>query len=343
MARIVGEFAKKMEKSSVLMSWLKDIVRPRIKAIVGESLEEESARARTLWSKCDGCAETLYSRDLGNWAFVCPHCGYHLRMPLSARLKNLFDDGRIERIAYDAPPEDPLRFRDSKRYTDRLKEQRARTGEDDAVIVAEGRIHGKRIVFIGLNFDFMGGSMGIAVGSGFLAGIARASEKNLPLICLTASGGARMQEGPFSLMQLPRTIVALQRFRATRQPYIVVLTDPTMGGVTASFGMLGDIQIAEQGSRIGFAGPRVIEQTVREKLPEGFQRAERLREKGTVDIVVERRMLRGTIAKVLQHLSDGKSSATVANMQAGDRIRVQDNLQNFPTPLGENDIKAAAD
>ena len=320
------------------MSWLKDIVRPRIKAIVGESSEGE-ARARKLWSKCDGCTETLYSRDLENWSYVCPHCGHHVRMPLSARLKSLFDEGRYQRLAYAPPPEDPLRFRDSQRYTERLKEQRARTGEEDAVVAAEGRIQGLPVAFVGLNFDFMGGSMGIAVGSGFIVAVERAIEKTMPLICLTASGGARMQEGPFSLMQLPRTIVALQRFRALRQPYIVILTDPTMGGVTASFGMLGDIQIAEKGARIGFAGPRVIEQTVREKLPEGFQRAERLRENGTVDLVVERRLLRRTLAQLLRLLCVEQKQAHP------DRLadRRSSLAERIPTALPDEELKAAAD
>ena len=322
------------------MSWLKDIVRPRIKAIVGESSEEE-ARSRKLWSKCDGCSETLYSRDLENWSYVCPHCGHHVRMPLSARLKSLFDEGRYQRLTYAAPPEDPLRFRDSKRYTERLKEQRARTGEEDAVIAAEGRIQGMPVAFVGLNFDFMGGSMGIAVGSGFIAAIDRAIEKNMPLICLTASGGARMQEGPFSLMQLPRTIVALQRFRSLRQPYIVILTDPTMGGVTASFGMLGDVQIAEKGARIGFAGPRVIEQTVREKLPEGFQRAECLLANGTVDIVVERRLLRRTLATLLRLLCVEHRRSDRPVDRLADRRR---NLaERIPTALPDDSLKAAAD
>ena len=340
------------------MSWLKDVVRPRIKAIVGESLlADEAARSRTLWSKCEGCSETLYARDLENWSYVCPHCGHHARMPLTTRLKSLFDEDSTQRIEYPAPPEDPLRFRDSKRYTERLKEQRARTGELDAVVVVEARLRGIPVVFVGLNFAFMGGSMGIAVGSGFLAGLERAREKQLPLICLTASGGARMQEGPFSLMQLPRTIVALERFRASRQPYIVILTDPTMGGVTASFGMLGDVQIAEQGARIGFAGPRVIEQTVREKLPEGFQRAESLRKNGTVDIVVERRLLRRTLAQVLQHLAGGRagaashdyklleaanssaaSSATSSHKVSKSMPRVKDFAE-----IPEDTLKAAAD
>ena len=336
------------------MSWLKDIVRPRIKAIVGESLlNDEATSSRNLWSKCDGCSEMLYARDLENWSYVCPHCGHHVRMPLSVRLKSLFDEGSTKRIEYDQPPEDPLRFRDSQRYTERLKDQRARTGERDAVIVAEARLRGIPVVFVGLNFAFMGGSMGIAVGSGFLAAIERAREKNLPLLCLTASGGARMQEGPFSLMQLPRTIVALQRFRATRKPYIVILTDPTMGGVTASFGMLGDVQIAEQGARIGFAGPRVIEQTVREKLPEGFQRAESLRKNGTVDMVVERRMLRRVLAQVLQHLAgggassqdyklhDGASEASRMSPKISQSI-AQDRPKDF-SEVPEEGLKAAAD
>ena len=335
------------------MSWLKDIVRPRIKAIVGESSEVE-ARSRKLWSKCNGCSETLYSRDLENWSYVCPHCGHHVRMPLTARLKSLFDEGRYQRLAYASPPEDPLRFRDSQRYTERLKEQRARTGEEDAVIAAEGRIQGMPVAFVGLNFDFMGGSMGIAVGSGFIAAVDRAIEKTMPLICLTASGGARMQEGPFSLMQLPRTLSALQRFRLSKQPYIVILTDPTMGGVTASFGMLGDIQIAEKGARIGFAGPRVIEQTVREKLPEGFQRAECLRENGTVDIVVERRMLRRTLAQLLRLICAKQGQARIDRLDGlSDRLsdRLPDKLaekrrsltERVPVPLPDDQLKAAAD
>jgi acetyl-CoA carboxylase carboxyl transferase subunit beta len=240
---------------------------------------------------------------------VCPRCDFHDRIGPKHRFEFLFDDGKHEILPSPDVREDPLKFRDSKRYTDRLKDARSKTGEPDALINARGRLGGHKVVVGVQDFAFMGGSMGIAVGTAFINGIRAAIADKSPYIIFTASGGARMQEAVLSLMQLPRTTVAIRELKEAGLPYIVVLTDPTTGGVTASYAMLGDIQIAEPGALIGFAGQRVIEQTIREKLPEGFQRSEYLLEHGMIDMVVQRPQLKDTLAKVIGYLMPEKKAA----------------------------------
>jgi acetyl-CoA carboxylase carboxyl transferase subunit beta len=234
---------------------------------------------------------------------VIPVSNYHMRMGATARLKSIFDGETWFDIAVPEVPTDPLKFRDERRYADRLKDARAKTGMNDAIKLGFGRLEGQPVVVAVQDFDFMGGSLGMAAGEAVIKGIDTAIEKGTPFILFAASGGARMQEGVLSLMQLPRTTAAVQRLRAGKKPYIVVLTNPTTGGVTASYAMLGDVQIAEPGALIGFAGPRVIEQTIREKLPEGFQRAEYLREHGMVDLVVHRHEMRATLARLCRLLT----------------------------------------
>jgi acetyl-CoA carboxylase carboxyl transferase subunit beta len=275
------------------MSWLTEFVRPKIRTLFTRREVPEN-----LWHQCPACEQMNFHRDLMANLKVCPHCGHHMRVGAIERLGWTFDEG-FTRIELPRVPADPLRFRDTKRYTDRLKEAREKTHLDDAIVVGHGRIEGQQAVVAAMEFEFIGGSMGAAVGEGFLAAARLAVLQDAPLIVFTASGGARMQEGAISLMQMPRSVIATRLVKEAGLPYIVVLTDPTTGGVTASFPMLGDIQIAEPGALIGFAGARVIEQTVREKLPEGFQRAEYLHEHGIVDMVVKRTELRATLARLI--------------------------------------------
>ncbi|MBS3961339.1 MAG: acetyl-CoA carboxylase carboxyltransferase subunit beta [Sandarakinorhabdus sp.] len=252
-----------------------------------------------LWTKCRNCGAMLYSKEFEANLSVCSECGHHERIGASARFAMLFDEGTMARLAVDLPPDDPLKFRDQKRYPDRLKAARAATGEQDALLIAKGAIRGRQAVVGVQDFAFMGGSMGIGVGSAFVTGARAAISARCPFVMFTAAGGARMQEGILSLMQMPATTVAIQELKEARLPYIVVLTDPTTGGVTASYAMLGDVHIAEPGALIGFAGARVIESTIREKLPEGFQRAEYLLEHGMVDMVVKRRDLADTLGRLI--------------------------------------------
>jgi acetyl-CoA carboxylase carboxyl transferase subunit beta len=252
-----------------------------------------------LWTKCRNCGAMLYSREFEANLSVCPECGHHERIRAAQRFAMVFDDGQYSRIAVDLPPDDPLKFKDQKRYPDRLKAARAATGEQDALLIAEGKIKGHQAVVGVQDFAFMGGSMGIGVGSAFVTGARAAIEAGCPFVMFTAAGGARMQEGILSLMQMPATTVAIQELKEARLPYIVVLTDPTTGGVTASYAMLGDIHIAEPNALIGFAGARVIESTIREKLPEGFQRAEYLLAHGMIDMVVKRNDLADTLGRLI--------------------------------------------
>jgi acetyl-CoA carboxylase carboxyl transferase subunit beta len=245
----------------------------------------------------------VFHKDLEANLMVVPGSGYHMRISPSARLTSLFDDGEYEETVAPETPSDPLKFRDIKRYADRLKENRAKTGSVDAVTVAFGKLEGQDIAAAVQDFAFQGGSLGLAAGETIIAGMTAAVERRTPFVIFTTSGGARMQEGMFALMQMARTTVAVRRLRAARLPYIVVLTNPTTGGVTASYGMLGDVHIAEPGAVIGFAGARVIEQTIRERLPEGFQRAEYLRAHGMVDMVVPRPQQRETLAQLCRLLS----------------------------------------
>ena len=258
--------------------------------------------AENLWHKCSKCGTMVFLKEWEENYSVCPRCDYHDRIGPKARFEQLFDAAKYELLPAPEVREDPLRFRDTKRYTDRLKTARTATDERDALVNARGRIDGRDVVIGVQDFAFMGGSMGIAVGAAFVAGIRAAIEDRAPYILFTASGGARMQEAILSLMQMPRTTVALVELREAGLPYIVVLTDPTTGGVTASYAMLGDIQMAEPGALIGFAGQRVIEQTIREKLPEGFQRAEYLLEHGIIDMVVPRSELKEKLALLISYL-----------------------------------------
>ena len=281
------------------MSWLQKLLPPKIK-------RADSATKKTvpegLWSKCPACESVLYRTDLEKNQEVCPKCGFHNRINARARLDLILDpDGRFE-IGAEVTPLDPLKFKDSKRYPDRLKASQAETSETDALAVMQGSIKTIPVVVAAFEFRFQGGSMGSVVGERFVRGVNNCLENNLPFICFSASGGARMQEGLFSLMQMAKTSAALTALARARLPFISVLTDPTMGGVSASFAMLGDIIIAEPGALIGFAGPRVIEQTVRETLPDGFQRAEFLLEHGAVDMIVDRRELRDQIATLVTSL-----------------------------------------
>jgi len=273
------------------MSWLSNYVLPKIRAFTRKDVPDN------LWKKCPACEQMLFHRELADNLEVCRHCGHHFRIGSEARFKMLFDDGAFEKIEVPRVPADPLRFRDRRRYTERLRE--ANASGNEAVAVAEGRIGGFAVVIAAFDFTFMGGSMGTAAGEALVTASRRAVEREAALIVVPASGGARMQEGILSLMQMPRTIIAADMVKEAGLPYIVLLTDPTTGGVSASFAMLGDITLAEPGAVIGFAGARVIEETIREKLPERFQRAEYLLEHGMVDQVVPRGELRDRLARVL--------------------------------------------
>ncbi|MGP1394158.1 MAG: acetyl-CoA carboxylase, carboxyltransferase subunit beta [Inquilinaceae bacterium] len=288
------------------MNWLSNFVRPKIRALV-----ERQETPDNLWLKCANCEAMIFHRDLAEHLNVCPHCGHHMMMAPEKRLAMLFDDGAYQTIELPKPVVDPLKFRDTKRYTDRLKDAQQKSGRQDALVVAHGDMGGATAVVAVFDFSFMGGSMGMAVGDGLLAAANLAKLQDAPLIVVTASGGARMQEGILSLAQMPRTVIAIDRVKEAGLPYIVVLTDPTTGGVTASFAMLGDIHIAERGARIAFAGARVIEETIREKLPEGFQRAEYLLEHGMVDIVVHRLELRDTLIRILDLLRRKQPDAQI--------------------------------
>jgi len=265
--------------------------------------------AENLWHKCSKCGTMVFVKEWEENYSVCPRCNFHDRIGPAKRFDQLFDAAEHEILPAPEVREDPLRFRDTKRYTDRLKAARATNGERDALVNARGRLEGHRVVIGVQDFGFMGGSMGIAVGAAFVAGVRAAIEDRAPYVLFTAAGGARMQEGILSLMQMPRTTVALDELREAGLAYIVVLTDPTTGGVTASYAMLGDVQIAEPGALIGFAGQRVIEQTIREKLPEGFQRAEYLLEHGMIDMVVSRGDLREKLALLISYLAPESKKA----------------------------------
>jgi acetyl-CoA carboxylase carboxyl transferase subunit beta len=288
------------------MNWLTNFVRPKFQRLVAPREVPEN-----LWHRCTICGHMVFHRDLEAALNVCPHCGHHLRLKVKARLQMLFDDGLYQRIELPKVADDPLKFKDQKKYIDRLKDARTKTGETDAIIVAHGRMGGQAVVVAAFNFDFQGGSMGVAVGEGLVAAAELAVVQDAALIVIPASGGARMQEGILSLMQMARSTVAVDKVKEKRLPYIVLLTDPTTGGVSASFAMLGDIAIAEPGAVIGFAGARVIETTIREKLPEGFQKAEYLLEHGMVDMVVPRRDLRDTMIRVVSLLRNRSPAAPV--------------------------------
>lgn len=281
------------------MSWLQKLLPPKINRSVGANKKNVP---EGLWSKCPACESVLYRTDLEKNAEVCPKCTYHNRISARARLNLLLDaEGRAE-IGTEVQPIDPLKFKDSKRYSDRLKSSQSEMGETDALIVMQGSIKSIPVVTATFEFKFMGGSMGSVVGERFARGVQASIDQKMPFICISASGGARMQEGLFSLMQMAKTSAALTRLSKAGLPYISILTDPTMGGVSASFAMLGDIIVAEPQALIGFAGPRVIEQTVRETLPEGFQRAEFLVQHGAIDMIIDRREMRDRLATLLSGL-----------------------------------------
>ncbi len=280
------------------MSWLQKLLPPKIKRAEGA----KKSIPEGLWCKCPKCEATLYSSDLEKNLNVCPKCAHHHRLGARARLDLLLDpEGRFE-IGAEVLPVDPLKFKDSKRYPERLNAAAEDTGEGDALVVMQGAIKTLPVVLAAFEFDFMGGSMGSVVGERFVRGVRVSVEQQMPFVCITATGGARMQEGLFSLMQMAKTTAAITQLSANRLPFISILTDPTMGGVSASFAFVGDVVIAEPGALIGFAGPRVIEQTVREKLPDGFQRAEFLLEKGAIDMIVDRREMRDKLASLLSLL-----------------------------------------
>jgi acetyl-CoA carboxylase carboxyl transferase subunit beta len=277
------------------MSWLQKLLPPKIKRAEGA----KKSIPEGLWRKCPSCEAVLYATDLEQNLSVCPKCGHHHRLKARERLDLLLDpEGRFE-IGAEVLPLDALKFKDSKRYPDRLAAANEDTGESDAMVVMQGAVKTLPLVVACFEFEFMGGSMGSVVGERFVRGVNVALENQLPFICITASGGARMQEGLLSLMQMSKTTAAVTRLARQQLPFITILTDPTMGGVSASFAFVGDVVIAEPGALIGFAGPRVIEQTVRETLPEGFQRAEFLLEKGAIDMIVDRREMRDRLAAVL--------------------------------------------
>jgi acetyl-CoA carboxylase carboxyl transferase subunit beta len=304
------------------VSWLSEFVRPKIRALVGAKDVPDN-----LWHKCPACEQMLFHRELEENLHVCHACGHHMRVSARQRLEMLFDDGAFTRVDMPAVTPDPLKFRDSRRYTERLKEAQSKSGEREAIVVGHGTVKGQPAVIAAFDFSFMGGSMGQAVGAGLLIAADTALAQDAALIAVPASGGARMQEGMLSLIQMPRTVIAVDRVRDAGLPYIVLLTDPTTGGVSASFAMLGDIQIAEPGAMIGFAGKRVIQDTVREDLPEGFQTAEYLCDHGMVDMVVARGELPATIGRLLSLLRNTE------NPEATGLLAIPGPARTTPAPI----------
>ncbi|WP_112818206.1 acetyl-CoA carboxylase, carboxyltransferase subunit beta [Ensifer sp.] len=297
------------------MNWITNYVRPKINSMLGRREVPEN-----LWIKCPETGEMVYHRDLEENKWVIPQSGFHMKMPAKARLKDLFDGGIYEALPQPKVAQDPLKFRDSKKYADRLRDSRAKTELEDTIVAGLGRVEGVKLVGVVHEFNFIGGSLGMAAGEAIVKAFEKAIAEKCPLVIFPASGGARMQEGILSLMQLPRTTVAVNMLKEAGLPYIVVLTNPTTGGVTASYAMLGDIQMAEPGAEIGFAGKRVIEQTLREKLPEGFQTAEYLLEHGMVDMVVKRHDIPSTLARVLKILMKKPADAIKLNGGGADPV-----------------------
>jgi acetyl-CoA carboxylase carboxyl transferase subunit beta len=293
------------------MNWISNVVRPKIRSFLNRRETPEN-----LWIKCPETGQLVFYKDVEANQFVIPGSNYHMRMGAPVRMKSMFDGETWFDIAIPDVPVDPLKFRDERRYSDRLRDARSKTGTTDSIKLGFGKLDGLPVVIGVQDFDFMGGSLGMAAGEAVIKGLETAATKGTPFIMFAASGGARMQEGILSLMQLPRTTVAVQMLREAGKPYIVVLTNPTTGGVTASYAMLGDVHLAEPGALIGFAGPRVIEQTIREKLPEGFQRAEYLKEHGMVDMVVHRHELRATLSNLCRLLTKAPAVASVPKIEA---------------------------
>tara|TARA_R100001129_G_scaffold73684_3_gene50262 strand:+ start:36581 stop:37525 length:945 start_codon:yes stop_codon:yes gene_type:complete len=306
------------------LNWITNYVRPKINSMLGRREVPEN-----LWIKCPETGEMVFHNDLVENHYVIPASGYHMKMSATDRLKFIFDDGEYELLPSPKVVQDPLKFRDSKKYTDRLKEYRAKTGKDDTIVAGYGTVHGVPLIACVHDFGFMGGSLGIAAGEAIVQAFLAAIDRKVPLVMFPASGGARMQEGTLSLMQLPRTTVAVEMLKEAGLPYIVVLTNPTTGGVSASYAMLGDIQLAEPGAEIGFAGKRVIEQTIREKLPEGFQTSEYLLEHGMVDMVVHRHDLPVTIARLISMLMKKPPIVTAETEIAG--------VEQLPAPANSGE------
>ena len=297
------------------MNWISNVVRPKIRGLLNRRETPEN-----LWIKCPETGQLVFFKDVEANQFVIPGSNYHMRMGANARLKSMFDGETWLDVGVPEVPADPLKFRDQRRYADRLKDARTKTGMNDAIKLGFGRLEGIPVVIGVQDFDFMGGSLGMAAGEAIVKGLETAIDRGTPFIMFAASGGARMQEGILSLMQMPRTTVAVEMLPEAKRPYIVVLTNPTTGGVTASYAMLGDVQIAEPGALIGFAGPRVIEQTIREKLPPGFQRSEYLKEHGMVDMVVHRHEMRATLGRICRLLTKAAPNAPRATMPATDDV-----------------------
>ncbi|NOZ32386.1 MAG: acetyl-CoA carboxylase carboxyltransferase subunit beta [Alphaproteobacteria bacterium] len=293
------------------MNWINSVVRPKIRSFLNRR-----ETAENLWVKCPESGEMVFHLELEANSWVVPNSGHHMRIKAGDRLDLFFDDKQYDRVELPTVVADPLKFRDSKKYTDRLKEARSKTGMEDAVLVATGKLMGNDIVAAVQDFEFMAGTLGMAAGSAVVKGIETALELRVPFVLFAASGGARMQEGILALMQMPRTTVAVSRLREAGLPYICVFTNPTTGGVTASYAMLGDVHIAEPGALICFAGPRVIEQTIREKLPPGFQKSEYLLEHGMVDMVVHRHELRGVIGNLVAILTKSSAPAVLTASEA---------------------------
>jgi acetyl-CoA carboxylase carboxyl transferase subunit beta len=308
------------------MNWINNVVRPKIRSF----LKQKDTGSENLWVKCPESGEMVFYRDLEANQWVVPNSGYHMKIKSTDRLGMFLDDGRYEIIPLPTVAQDPLKFRDTKRYTDRLKESRTKTGTEDAVMVAVGNLYGTPVTAAVQDFDFMAGSLGMAAGQAIITGLETAMNRHTPFVLFVASGGARMQEGILSLMQMPRTTVAVLRLREMGLPFIVVFTNPTTGGVTASYAMLGDVHIAEPGALICFAGPRVIEQTIREKLPKGFQRSEYLYEHGMVDMVVHRHHLRATIGSLVGIFTKAEAREAIAGPVPQPAVTV-------PTILGTDD------
>lgn len=281
------------------MSWLKKLLPSR----VNTDTSQKKGVPEGLWLKCSGCNEVLYSTELAKNLMVCPSCNFHHRISARVRISQFLDEDGQEEIASSLEPQDRLKFKDSKKYKDRISQAQKATGEKEALVIVKGNLMQQPVVVGSFEFSFMGGSMGATVGEKFVRAVSAATAEHRPYICFTASGGARMQEGLFSLMQMAKTSAALAKFAETGLPFIVVLTDPTMGGVSASFASLGDVIIAEPNALIGFAGPRVIEQTVRQTLPEGFQRSEFLLEHGHIDMIAERKELRPVVSELISKLT----------------------------------------
>jgi len=305
------------------MSWFEKLVPSIIKT---DATQKRTSVPEGLWSKCPRCDAILFNAELIKNLSVCPKCDHHLRISARMRLDIFLDDGERHEIGAGLKPSDPLKFKDSKRYKDRISQAQKQSNENDALVVMKGTLHGRDIVAAAFDFGFMGGSMGSVVGERFVRGVNESLRHGCPFIVFTASGGARMQESLFSLFQMTKTSAALTKLAEAGIPYISFMTDPTMGGVSASLAMLGDINVAEPDALIGFAGPRVIEQTVREKLPEGFQRSEFLQEHGAIDMIIHRRDIRDKIASILGMLHPGQRIDSVANPIDGDETSSEDTL-----------------